>query len=121
MSEADSITDDFCTEQKTAFGDTNSFADRGGLAGMGESLEAGMVLVMVSLSPRSPIISLTRRYRVFGMTMKLACSGWIVTTHLTRTPVSPVFPVELAAPIPALLMMLRPRVLVRRSPSATSS
>jgi cellulose 1,4-beta-cellobiosidase len=41
-----SITTDFCTAQKTAFGDTNVFAQKGGLAGMGAALKAGMVLVM---------------------------------------------------------------------------
>ncbi|KAJ8515059.1 hypothetical protein ONZ45_g7490 [Pleurotus djamor] len=42
----DSITDDFCTQQKTAFGDTNSFAQHGGLKAMGDSFGRGMVLVM---------------------------------------------------------------------------
>jgi cellulose 1,4-beta-cellobiosidase len=41
-----SITTDFCSAQKTAFGDTNVFADKGGLAKMGDALKAGMVLVM---------------------------------------------------------------------------
>ncbi|KAG5221600.1 glycoside hydrolase family protein [Salix suchowensis] len=42
----DSITEDFCTSQKTVFGDTNSFQDKGGLAAMGDAFQAGMVLVM---------------------------------------------------------------------------
>ncbi|KAL0070514.1 hypothetical protein AAF712_002346 [Marasmius tenuissimus] len=46
MSSYDSITDAFCTAQKKAFGDTNSFADRGGLAAMGQAFAKGMVLVM---------------------------------------------------------------------------
>ena len=41
-----SITDDFCNAQKTAFGDTNSFEKLGGLATMGDSLEKGMVLAL---------------------------------------------------------------------------
>ncbi|KAK6991918.1 glucanase [Favolaschia claudopus] len=41
-----SITDDFCNAQKTAFGDTNSFETRGGLAGMGAALGRGMVLAL---------------------------------------------------------------------------
>ncbi|KAF7354399.1 Glucanase [Mycena venus] len=41
-----SISDSFCAAQKTAFGDTNTFASKGGLAGMSESAAAGMVLVM---------------------------------------------------------------------------
>jgi cellulose 1,4-beta-cellobiosidase len=32
--------------EKTAFGDTNTFASKGGLAGMSEAAAAGMVLVM---------------------------------------------------------------------------
>ena len=46
MSTYDSITDDFCNAQKTAFGDTNSFEKLGGLSVMGDAFEAGMVLVM---------------------------------------------------------------------------
>ncbi|KAJ7441140.1 cellobiohydrolaseI [Mycena latifolia] len=41
-----SISDSFCAAQKTAFGDTNTFASKGGLAGMSEAAAAGMVLVM---------------------------------------------------------------------------
>ncbi|KAL7276641.1 Exoglucanase 1 [Rhizina undulata] len=41
-----SITDDFCVQQKAAFGDTDSFESRGGLAEMGNALATGMVLVM---------------------------------------------------------------------------
>ncbi|THH17839.1 hypothetical protein EW146_g3054 [Bondarzewia mesenterica] len=41
-----SITDNYCTEQKTVFGDTNSFANQGGLTAMGQAFAQGMVLVM---------------------------------------------------------------------------
>ncbi|KAK1759486.1 putative glycoside hydrolase [Echria macrotheca] len=41
-----SITTDFCTTQKTAFGDRDVFTEKGGLAQMGKALEKGMVLVM---------------------------------------------------------------------------
>lgn len=41
-----SITDSFCAAQKTAFGDTNEFATKGGLAQMSKALAKGMVLVM---------------------------------------------------------------------------
>ena len=41
-----SITDAYCTAQKTAFGDTNDFASKGGLAVMGESLARGTALVL---------------------------------------------------------------------------
>lgn len=41
-----SITDDFCTEQKTAFGDSNYFSTLGGLSAMGTALQSGMVLAM---------------------------------------------------------------------------
>lgn len=40
-----SITEDFCTAQKTAFNDTNDFGAKGGLAKMGEQLQ-NMVLVL---------------------------------------------------------------------------
>ncbi|KAJ6464349.1 cellulase [Mycena sanguinolenta] len=41
-----SITDNFCNQQKSAFGDTNSFEGRGGLAAMGKALARGMVLAL---------------------------------------------------------------------------
>ncbi|KAF8149221.1 cellulase CEL7A [Mycena galopus ATCC 62051] len=41
-----SITDSFCAAQKTAFGDTNTFATKGGLSTMSQASAAGMVLVM---------------------------------------------------------------------------
>jgi cellulose 1,4-beta-cellobiosidase len=34
------------SSEKTAFGDTNTFATKGGLAGMSSAAAAGMVLVM---------------------------------------------------------------------------
>ena len=41
-----SITPVFCDAQKTAFGDTNDFDTKGGLAAVGESLARGVVLVL---------------------------------------------------------------------------
>ncbi|KAJ7306134.1 glycoside hydrolase [Mycena albidolilacea] len=41
-----SISDSFCAAQKTAFGDTNTFASKGGLDGMSSASAPGMVLVM---------------------------------------------------------------------------
>ncbi|KAI1077123.1 1,4-beta-D-glucan cellobiohydrolase-like protein [Whalleya microplaca] len=41
-----SITADYCAAQKVAFGDTDVFAQRGGLEQMGAALESEMVLVM---------------------------------------------------------------------------
>ncbi|KAH7348657.1 glycoside hydrolase [Rhexocercosporidium sp. MPI-PUGE-AT-0058] len=41
-----SITDSFCTAQKTAFGDTDYFGTNGGMATMGNAFSKGMVLVM---------------------------------------------------------------------------
>ncbi|ORY61311.1 glycoside hydrolase [Pseudomassariella vexata] len=40
------INSKFCTDQKKAFGDTDNFAAKGGLAQMGKALSSGMVLVM---------------------------------------------------------------------------
>ena len=42
----DSITDDYCNAQKTAFNDTNSFENKGGMSGMSGAFSKGMVLVM---------------------------------------------------------------------------
>lgn len=41
-----SITDSFCKAQKSVFGDTNYFATKGGMKGMGQAFKDGMVLVM---------------------------------------------------------------------------
>ncbi|KAJ7021021.1 exoglucanase-like protein 1 precursor [Mycena alexandri] len=40
------LSDSFCAAQKTAFGDTNTFASKGGMATMSKAASAGMVLVM---------------------------------------------------------------------------
>lgn len=40
------IDTDYCSAQKTAFGDTDVFTEKGGLAQMGKAMEQGMVLVM---------------------------------------------------------------------------
>jgi cellulose 1,4-beta-cellobiosidase len=42
----DSISDQFCNDQKQLFGDKNSFEAMGGLKTMGASLERGVVLVL---------------------------------------------------------------------------
>ena len=41
-----SVTDEFCNAQKTAFGDQNIFEKKGGLKALGETLDRGLVLVM---------------------------------------------------------------------------
>ncbi|KAL0953573.1 hypothetical protein HGRIS_004789 [Hohenbuehelia grisea] len=46
MSAYDSVTDNFCNAQKQAFGDTNSFEQRGGLKAMGQAFTKGMALVL---------------------------------------------------------------------------
>ena len=46
MDAYDSITADFCDAQKSAFGDTTSFQDKGGMSGMSSALKNGMVLVL---------------------------------------------------------------------------
>jgi len=45
-SAGNSVTDDLCAAQKTAFGDINDFERKGGLKTMGEALDRGMVLVL---------------------------------------------------------------------------
>ncbi|KAF4471003.1 exoglucanase type C [Fusarium albosuccineum] len=44
--EGNSITEDFCTAQKKAFGDDDDFAVKGGFSQMSDALAAPMVLVM---------------------------------------------------------------------------
>ncbi|CAE7231248.1 unnamed protein product [Rhizoctonia solani] len=46
MSAYDSITEQFCSAQKTAFNDENVFAAKGGLTKMGSAFDNGMVLVL---------------------------------------------------------------------------
>ncbi|KAF7327562.1 Glucanase [Mycena kentingensis (nom. inval.)] len=41
-----SISDSFCAAQKSAFGDVNTFAQKGGMAGISRAASAGMVLVL---------------------------------------------------------------------------
>ena len=41
-----SITNNFCVQQKQAFGDKNYFGTLGGMAKMGQALDAGMVLAL---------------------------------------------------------------------------
>ncbi|KAF9004464.1 family 7 glycoside hydrolase [Hymenopellis radicata] len=41
-----SVSDSYCNAQKTLFGDTNSFEQRGGLNKMGQALQTGMALVL---------------------------------------------------------------------------
>ncbi|KAF4612635.1 hypothetical protein D9613_011799 [Agrocybe pediades] len=45
-SSLDSITSDFCTSAKKAFGDTDSFSQHGGLSGISKAMSVGMVLVL---------------------------------------------------------------------------
>jgi len=42
----DSVSDQFCSDQKKLFGDKNDFETKGGLKAMGAALDRGMVLVM---------------------------------------------------------------------------
>ncbi|KAG8748995.1 Exoglucanase 1 [Ceratobasidium sp. 428] len=46
MSAYDSVSDAFCSAQKTAFADTNTFSQKGGFSKMSKAFDAGMVLVM---------------------------------------------------------------------------
>ncbi|KAH7344216.1 cellulase [Rhizoctonia solani] len=43
ISDYDSITEPFCAAQKTAFGDTNIFASKGGFTNLGKAFDNGMV------------------------------------------------------------------------------
>jgi cellulose 1,4-beta-cellobiosidase len=46
LTDYNSVSDEFCDAQKSLFGDTNSFGERGGIKKMGAAFQAGMVLVM---------------------------------------------------------------------------
>ncbi|KAF5327023.1 hypothetical protein D9619_004129 [Psilocybe cf. subviscida] len=46
MTAYDSITSQYCNDQKSTFGDNTDFQDKGGLAGMSAGLKAGMALVL---------------------------------------------------------------------------
>ncbi|CAE6459644.1 unnamed protein product [Rhizoctonia solani] len=46
LTQFDSITDSFCAAQKSVFEDTNVYAQKGGMATMDKSFQAGVVLVM---------------------------------------------------------------------------
>lgn len=46
ITETGSVSDTFCNEQKTAFGDTNSFEKLGGMKAMGGAIGRGMVLAL---------------------------------------------------------------------------
>ncbi|KAJ9142823.1 Glucanase [Coniochaeta hoffmannii] len=45
IDKGNSLTDEFCAQEKKAFGGVNAFAAQGGMRGMGEALRRGMVLV----------------------------------------------------------------------------
>jgi len=46
ISPYNSVTDQYCTDQKTLFDDPQQFIPKGGLTAMGEALDRGMVLVL---------------------------------------------------------------------------
>lgn len=46
LTQYNSISDQFCADQKSTFGDTNNFAAKGGLTAMGDAFQKGMVLVL---------------------------------------------------------------------------
>merc|ERR1711970_1569562 len=46
MDKTDSVNQKFCDQSKEVFGDIDDYGEHGGMKGMGESMERGMVLVM---------------------------------------------------------------------------
>ena len=46
MTDSDSITDEFCVDKKILFEDVNDYNEKGGMAGMGDSLDRGQVAVL---------------------------------------------------------------------------
>jgi cellulose 1,4-beta-cellobiosidase len=45
IDKGNSLTDEFCLQEKKTFGGVNAFATQGGMKGMGEAIRRGMVLV----------------------------------------------------------------------------
>ncbi|ORY68870.1 glycoside hydrolase family 7 protein [Pseudomassariella vexata] len=75
-----SITTAYCTAQKAAFGDTNDFAKKGGLAQMGAALAKPMVLVMSLWDDHAAnMLWLDSTYPV-GSTAEGAARGTCATT-----------------------------------------
>ena len=46
LTDSDSITDQFCEDKKILFEDVNDFKEKGGMTGMGDSLDRGQVAVL---------------------------------------------------------------------------
>ena len=46
IDKTNALSDNFCKQQKSVFGDNNQFAAKGGMSAFGDSLDKGMVLVM---------------------------------------------------------------------------
>lgn len=46
IDKGNSITEEFCAQEKTAFGGPNAFAAQGGLKGIGGAIDRGMVLAL---------------------------------------------------------------------------
>jgi cellulose 1,4-beta-cellobiosidase len=96
-----SITDDFCAAQKTAFGDNNYFKTQGGLAKMGEALKS-MVLVLSIWDDHTVNMVSTRTHYFIKACSRLLTfprTGSTAATPLTRLAL--VLPVALATRPPA--------------------
>jgi hypothetical protein len=68
------IDTDFCTAQKTAFGDTDNFSAKGGLAQMSKALAQGMVLVMSVWDDVSFSFNASSPFRFFLFHIQALCS-----------------------------------------------
>jgi hypothetical protein len=109
LTDYDSVTDGYCTAQKTLFGDPDTQKAMGGLKGPLKS--QGLYRVSISLYPTRPSPLLTTCSSqlwatplivawysscLYGTTVPLTCSGSIATT---RPPSQP--PVLASAVVPA--------------------
>jgi len=90
----DSVTDQFCADQKTLFGDKNDFQTKGGLKAMGAALDRGMVLVMSLWDDHeAQMLWLDSNYPVSGDASKPGVArGTCATTSGKPTDVESQFP-----------------------------
>lgn len=108
-----SINSDFCAAQKTAFGDTNRFADMGGMSTMSTAVSQPMVLVMSLWDDVRP--STYQKLAKYVLTCAFTpsttqtCCGLTPITLLMPTQASRVFPVEPAIHQAAFPRMSRAR------------
>ena len=80
-----------CDQAKTAFSDRNAFGDLGGMAGMGDAMDSGMVLSLRYFSSQARSMDIhanTTCFLACGLIMLPICYGWIALIPLIATHLS---------------------------------